>query len=107
MCCGNDAVIHNVLYCVHSCNVHATNHYNHLCLQTSSSQIYDVYRDSNVAEVVKCRPVLDALVKRVSELLAEFPEWPTLVQVSTVTHFVLLYCIIECYLFFIYYENRT
>jgi len=54
-------------------------------VQTPSSRSYDVYRDSNVAEVVKCRSVLDALVMRVRQLLAEFPDWPTLVQVSTLT----------------------
>jgi glutaredoxin-related protein len=52
-------------------------------LLQSSQQVYDVYRDSNVTEVVKCRSVLDDLLKRVNQLLAEFPEWPTLVQVFT------------------------
>lgn len=49
--------------------------------QTPVKQHYDIYHDSNVAEVVQCRPVLSRLTIRVQELLAEWPDHPTLRQV--------------------------
>jgi hypothetical protein len=45
-------------------------------------KIYDFYRDGFVEEVKQCFPVLTAVSSRVRELLAEWPEHPTLKQVS-------------------------
>lgn len=45
-------------------------------------KIFDFYRDGFVKEVKQCLPVLISLTKRAKELLAEFPDHPTLKQVS-------------------------
>ena len=45
---------------------------------------FDIYRDPNVSEAVLCRPVLDGLVEKVSQLLLAFPDHPTLMQVSII-----------------------
>jgi len=45
---------------------------------------FDIYRDPNVSEAVLCRPVLDGLVEKVSQLLLAFPDHPTLMQVSNI-----------------------
>ena len=42
---------------------------------------YDVYRDPNFSEVIKCIPVLQGLMGRVQELREEWPDHPTLSQV--------------------------
>lgn len=51
-------------------------------VDTEDNKIYDVYRDPNVFEVVKLAPVLSAMRKRISALLAEFEEQPALVRVK-------------------------
>ena len=43
---------------------------------------YNFYHDSNVQEVMKCRPVIDGVRARVRELLREWPRHPTLIVVS-------------------------
>jgi hypothetical protein len=45
-------------------------------------KIFDFYRDGFVEEVKQCFPVLMAVANRVRELLAEWPDHPTLKQVS-------------------------
>jgi hypothetical protein len=45
-------------------------------------KIFDFYRDGFVEEVKQCFPVLMAVSNRVRELLAEWPDHPTLKQVS-------------------------
>ena len=49
---------------------------------------YDIYHDSNVAEAVKARQCLLLTKGRISELLAEWPEHPLLLQV----HISLINC---------------
>jgi len=51
---------------------------------SSLSAPYDIYHDANVEEAVKCRPLLEKLVVRVRELLNDWPEYPTLVQLETI-----------------------
>lgn len=48
-------------------------------------QGYDVYRDANFSEVIKCVPVLHRLMHRVTELREEWPDHPTLTQVRCYT----------------------
>ncbi len=43
---------------------------------------YDIYQHSNVPEVIQCRPLLEELNKQVQELLLEWPDHPTLKQVT-------------------------
>uniref|UniRef100_A0A8W8MR76 Midasin n=1 Tax=Magallana gigas TaxID=29159 RepID=A0A8W8MR76_MAGGI len=45
-------------------------------------QGYDVYRDANFSEVIKCVPVLHRLMHRVTELREEWPDHPTLTQLT-------------------------
>jgi len=45
---------------------------------------FDIYHDANVSEAVLCRPVLNGLVQKVSELLLAFPNHPTLMQVCII-----------------------
>lgn len=47
----------------------------------TSERPYDIYRDSNVPEVLKCRPLLTTMRNSVKKLLNEWPEHPTLQQV--------------------------
>lgn len=46
---------------------------------------FDIYHDANVSEAVLCRPLLNGLVQKVSQLLLAFPDHPTLTQVCIVT----------------------
>lgn len=48
------------------------------------SKLYDYYRDSNVEEVKQCLPLLDTINGRVSELLREWPEHPTLMSIQII-----------------------
>lgn len=48
-------------------------------------QGYDVYRDANFSEVIKCVPLLHRLMHRVTELREEWPHHPTLTQVRCYT----------------------
>lgn len=43
---------------------------------------YDFYHHSNVSEVKECIPILKTITARVIQLLAEWPDHPTLNQVS-------------------------
>jgi hypothetical protein len=45
-------------------------------------KMFDFYRDGFVEEVRQCLPVLMAVSSRVEELLADWPDHPTLKQVS-------------------------
>ena len=44
---------------------------------------FDIYHDANVSEAVQGRPVLERLRARIGELLAEWPDHPTLKQVCS------------------------
>ncbi|XP_060072903.1 midasin-like [Ylistrum balloti] len=50
---------------------------------------FDIYHDPNVSEVVQCRPVLQRLTTRVQELLSEWPDHPTLRQLTKITDRIL------------------
>ncbi|XP_071517971.1 midasin isoform X1 [Panulirus ornatus] len=52
---------------------------------------YDIYRDPNPQEVLKVRPLLQSVHKRVEELLSQWPDHPTLVLVNTVIMRVLAF----------------
>ncbi|XP_071480621.1 midasin-like [Diadema antillarum] len=43
---------------------------------------YDIYHDPNIPEVIQCKSVLDEFTVRIDELLAEWPDHPTLKQLS-------------------------
>ncbi|XP_072178223.1 midasin-like [Diadema setosum] len=43
---------------------------------------YNIYHDPNIPEVVQCKSVLDEFTVRIDELLAEWPDHPTLKQLS-------------------------
>ncbi|CAH1402253.1 unnamed protein product [Nezara viridula] len=45
---------------------------------------YDFYRDTNISESKQCIPLLNAIQKRVDELLVEWPDHPTLQQITTI-----------------------
>lgn len=45
---------------------------------------FNFYRTSCLDEVKQCKPVLDGLLKRVKDLLSEWPEHPTLNQIAVV-----------------------
>lgn len=59
------------------------------------TQQYDFYRDSNIGEAVKVRPVLTGLMVRIEELLAEWPEHPTLGEVLRFCTDILSYQLVE------------
>ena len=46
-----------------------------------SSKPYNIYHDPNIQEAIRCKPVLDEFQTRIQELLAEWPDHPTLKQV--------------------------
>ena len=46
-----------------------------------SCRCFDIYHDSMVHEAKRVLPVLTSLVKRVEEVLVEWPDYPVLVQV--------------------------
>ena len=48
---------------------------------TVSLEAFDIYHESNIAEVQKLIPLLAGFSSRVTELLNEFPEHPALMQV--------------------------
>ena len=48
----------------------------------SAGTPFNIYHDSNIQEVVKVKPVLEHLMARVHELLAEWPRHPNLLQVN-------------------------
>ena len=49
---------------------------------TISLEAFDIYHESNIAEVQKLTPLLAEFSSRITELLGEFPEHPALIQVS-------------------------
>ncbi|CAH1278835.1 unnamed protein product [Diabrotica balteata] len=51
---------------------------------TSSQKTNDFYKDSNVEEVKSCYHVLEDLKNKINELLAEWPDQPTLNTILTV-----------------------
>ena len=54
-------------------------------LRPPAPKCVNVYVDPNVEEVIQCRPVLQQVVARVTELLQEWPDHPTLNQVSSLS----------------------
>ena len=54
-------------------------------LRPPAPKCFNVYVDPNVEEVIQCRPVLQQVVARVTELLQEWPDHPTLNQVSSLS----------------------
>ncbi|XP_062606102.1 midasin-like, partial [Saccostrea cucullata] len=54
-----------------------------------SPQGYDVYRDPNLSEVIQCVPILQRLMVRVRELQKEWPDHPTLIQVTQIVDRIL------------------
>lgn len=54
--------------------------------ESDGKKQFNIYHDPNVSEAVLCRPVLNGLVEKVSELLLAFPKHPTLMQVCIVSH---------------------
>ena len=46
-----------------------------------SCRCFDIYHDSMVHEAKRVLPVLRSLVRRVEEVLVEWPDYPVLVQV--------------------------
>ncbi|XP_048240547.1 midasin-like [Haliotis rufescens] len=61
----------------------------HNPLLPKESPVYNIYTDSNVAEVIQCRPVLTRFSARVSELQQEWPDHPTLKVLQTIVDRVL------------------
>lgn len=43
---------------------------------------YDFYRDQNVQEALQCLPILEAIIKKVDELLIEWPDNIFLINVN-------------------------
>ena len=43
---------------------------------------YNIYTDPNVTEVIKCCPVMNALIQSVDSLLEQWPDHPILNQVT-------------------------
>ncbi|KAK3098216.1 hypothetical protein FSP39_017284 [Pinctada imbricata] len=55
----------------------------------NSSRIYDIYHDPNIQEVLRCPPVLERLVTRVTELQMEWPDHPVLKQIIEIVKRIL------------------
>ncbi|XP_022106838.1 midasin-like isoform X2 [Acanthaster planci] len=45
-------------------------------------QPYDIYHDGNIEEAIQCRPLLERFCGRILELLEQWPEHPTLKQLT-------------------------
>lgn len=56
---------------------------------------YDYYKDSNVEEVKRCVPLLDAILKKVSELMEEWPDHPTLISIKIIIQRIFSFPIIS------------
>lgn len=54
------------------------------------SEEYDIYHDSNLKEILQVLPILTSFKDRLQQLLEEWPEHPTLVQVL-VQHLICLW----------------
>ncbi|CAL1534634.1 unnamed protein product [Lymnaea stagnalis] len=54
---------------------------------------YNIYYDANVPEVIKCKPVLDSLKKRVEELQQEWPDHPTLKLLNQIMDRILTFSV--------------
>lgn len=54
--------------------------------QDMASGAYDIYRDPNVAEVVRLDPVLSSMRTRIEQLLEQWPEHPALLRVCEMKH---------------------
>ncbi|XP_056015325.1 midasin-like isoform X2 [Ostrea edulis] len=61
--------------------------------EEEESQGYDVYHDPNLSEVIKCVPVLHRLMDRVRELREEWPDHPTLTQVTQIVERILSFSV--------------
>ncbi|KAK3603576.1 hypothetical protein CHS0354_028005 [Potamilus streckersoni] len=55
----------------------------------SVPDVYDIYHDPNVSEVIQCQPVLDHFVLRVNQLLSQWPDHPTLKQLLLIVDRIL------------------
>ncbi|KAJ8039371.1 Midasin [Holothuria leucospilota] len=73
---------------IHQDTINGTNRGHHVM---TTDKPFDIYHDPSPSEVIKCRPLLVELTKRISELLVEWPEHPTL------QHLVLLISRIESF----------
>eukprot|EP00112_Aurelia_sp_Birch-Aquarium-sp1_P018771 Seg453.13 transcript_id=Seg453.13/GoldUCD/mRNA.D3Y31 product=Midasin protein_id=Seg453.13/GoldUCD/D3Y31 len=51
---------------------------------TISLEAFDIYHESNIAEVQKLTPLLAEFSSRITELLNEFPEHPALIQIQQI-----------------------
>lgn len=58
-------------------------------IDSRTGQQVDFYRDANIAEIIKCQPVLHQIISRTKELLTEFETHHGLVQVLKVSYRVL------------------
>eukprot|EP00057_Strongylocentrotus_purpuratus_P015788 XP_011670262.1 PREDICTED: midasin [Strongylocentrotus purpuratus] len=47
-----------------------------------TSKPYDIYHDPNIPESIRCKPVLDGFMERIKGLLVEWPDHPTLKQLT-------------------------
>ncbi|KAH9525003.1 AAA ATPase midasin [Bulinus truncatus] len=60
-----------------------------------SQKNYNIYYDSNVPEVIKCKPVLESLRKRVQELQVEWPDHPTLLLLNQIIDRIMSFSVSE------------
>ncbi|XP_059144482.1 midasin-like [Physella acuta] len=65
----------------------------HTLLQKSYAKTYNIYYDANVPEVIKCKPVIDSLRRRVEELQKEWPDHPTLLLLNQIMDRILTFSV--------------
>ncbi|XP_029647301.1 midasin-like [Octopus sinensis] len=59
--------------------------------EPAPERYYDVYQDANISEIVQAEPVLRRLLQRLSQLLEEWPDHPTLRQLETISKRILTF----------------
>lgn len=47
-------------------------------------EVYDFYRDPNIPEIERCRPLFDRLCEKISEFLKEWPDNPILISIKLI-----------------------
>ncbi|XP_070579649.1 LOW QUALITY PROTEIN: midasin-like [Ptychodera flava] len=52
---------------------------------------FDIYHDSNTEQAVQCRPLMEKFLARIRELLAEWPDHPTLKQLVEVINRIMAF----------------
>ncbi|GAB1601935.1 midasin-like [Argonauta hians] len=57
----------------------------------SPDRFYDVYQDANISEIVQAEPVLRRFLRRLGQLLEEWPDHPTLKQLQTISERILTF----------------